>query len=199
VTALTRILALTALAVGTVTAAGCGSSQSSSAPSTPAATTSAKAASPAAQRTKPQASKVRSARAAVVPDTIHCVDVPHAVTERILRGVLLDGAKLGHVEAVAAPKSPGYYFITSTVSGGGASPHSVATWAANGLAGASNVYSVDAFAALISTYGDATELDSDLNIHERAAYQSRVCAGGPGVSRGAPAPRSGIGNAPANG
>lgn len=186
------IAAVATAALAAATAAGCGSSHASSAsaPSSPG-TTQTKAAAPggAKQQTAP----------AGISDTLHCVDVPHALARRILHGVLLDGARLNRVEAVASPKARGYYFVSSTVSGGGASNKSLATWAASGLASADHVYAVDAFAALISTYGDAAEVDPDLNIHERAAYQSRICAGGPHATHGAPAPQSGIGNAPATG
>lgn len=184
---------LTAVALAAAAAAGCGSTVPASAP----ATTAAKPKPAAPKAAAPKPAKHSEGPAAGVPDTLHCIDVPRVLVRRILSGVLLDGAKLPRVEAVASPDAPGYYFVSSTVAGGGAGARSLATWAASGLADGRHVYSVDAFAAMISRYGDAAEVDPALSIHAKAAYQSRVCAGGPHASRGAPAPASGIGNAPA--
>jgi hypothetical protein len=181
---ITRTAAAVGLAIVVVVAAACGGTN--------------KAAAPASSTVKPkQAAKPKPA--AQAPDTLHCVDVPRAVTRLILRGVVLDGARLARVEAVASSKAPGYYFISGVVSGGGASPNSLATWATDGLAGLRRVYAVDSFAALISQYGAAQQIDPDLTINASAAYASRVCAGGPHASHGTPAPQSGIGLAPASG
>jgi hypothetical protein len=184
---ITRIAAVVGLALVVVAAAACGGTQKSAAPPSSAA------------KPKPAAKAKARTTAAPPADTLHCVDVPRAVTRFILRGVVLDGARLARVEAVESSRAPGYYFISGVVSGGGASPNSLATFATDGLTGVRRVYAVDSFAALISKYGAAQQIDPDLTINASAAYASRVCAGGPHASHGTPAPQSGIGLAPASG
>lgn len=182
-----RYAALAAPALAAAALAGCGGSSSPTA----APPTTTQAASPG--------SAVKQATKAPAAGSLKCVSVPEAVVRRIHDRVLLDGARFHRIEAVASPEAPGYYFVSGTVSGGGSRGESIATWATQGLGAHGKVLSVDAFAALISAYGNASEVNIQLNIHKNAAYRSRVCVGGPHASHGVPAPASGIGNAPATG
>jgi hypothetical protein len=178
------------LAAAALVTAGCGGASPSSAPAAASSTpkTSAKEAKTAANA----APKAKAA-------SLACITAPTSVSKKILHTVILQGAKLDHVRAVASPDLPGYYFVSSHVSGGGAGPHALATWAERGLDGHGIVYAVDSFAALISLDGNASQVDLALDIHTPGAYKSRVCSYGPGAPHGTPAPpTSGPGN-PATG
>lgn len=109
------------------------------------------------------------------------------------------GAHFVKAEAAEAVATPGYYYVSTEVTGGGAKPGSVATWVTKGLRGRSPIYAVDSFAALISTYGASTLKSGYLAIDAPGAYRSRVCASGKRVSAGLPAPQGGGHTAPAAG
>ena len=79
---ITRIAAVVGLALVVVAAAACGGTQKSAAPPSSAA------------KPKPAAKAKARTTAAPPADTLHCVDVPRAVTRFILRGVVLDGAQI---------------------------------------------------------------------------------------------------------
>jgi len=186
--------AAVAVALAAVVSAGCGGSNSNSAQGTAASTptTTTKSSAPAKKQSSAKAKKVALT-------SLTCISAPASVSERILKTVVLSGAKLDHVRAVESPDVPGYYFVSSHVRGGGAGPHALATWAERGLDGHGVVYAVDSFAALISLDGNASQVDLALDIHTPGAYKSRICSFGPGAPRGLPAPlTSGPGN-PATG
>jgi hypothetical protein len=120
-----------------------------------------------------------------------CNAVPAALEHRILAHMILKGAGFTKVAAVEAAATPGYYYITTQVTGGGAPPDSLATWATKDLAGGNTIYAVDSFAALISTFGASVLKSPYLVITAPGAYRSRVCVLGHNASHGAPAPAGG--------
>jgi hypothetical protein len=160
--------------------AGCGSSSNGSA--SPPTTTSN--AAPAAQKPHRHTSALPAARKG-------CLPVSTQLVARIRRNIVLDGAKLANVRAVASSLDPGLYYVSARVSGGGAPRRAVATWATQSLAGRKPIYALDAFAALVSQFGGGVSANPDYVVSAPGAYRSRVCAGGKGVSKGQTAPASG--------
>ena len=191
-----RLLAVAIVVAAVLALVACGSSSKSSKSSQAVATT----ATP--KQSKPSKSKPAAAEGSpsqpAVPSGAGkgCLAVTDGLRAKILRNVVLEGASLHHVEAVASPLAVGFYFVSGTVDGSG-THHKLATWATQRLDGHSPVYSVDAFAALISTYAAATQENPDLSTQSPGSYRSRVCAFGPGATQGVDAPQSGVGNAPA--
>jgi hypothetical protein len=176
-----RIGAAAVVLAAALAAAGCGSSSKTAAP---------------AQTTTATAAKPKAAPAATAPSSDgtaaagKCVPVPGSLLHRIESGMILDGAKLHDAQAVASPAIPDLWFVTARVKGGGAGDK-LATWAANGLTGKGQIYALDSFAALISSFGSAVSKSVTLTTHTPAAYRSRVCVAGPGAPRGLTAPFGG--------
>ncbi len=178
----------------------CGSSSKSSQKTTTAGPT------PGTQKpkqSKPSASKPAAAAGSPSQPAVSgsgagktCIAVQDGLREKILKAVVLEGAKLNHMEAVESPLIHGYYFVSGTVDGSGTHDQ-LATWATTRLDGRSPVYAVDSFAALISTYAAATQKNPDLSTKSPGSLRSRICSYGPGAGPGIDAPQSGIGNAPA--
>jgi hypothetical protein len=173
--------------VGCALVAGCGQSATSSQGTTTRTTPARTQQAPSRQLVPASSGKQTAAG--------QCIGVPSSLRLRILAHTILKGARFTRVAAVAAP-AQGYYYITSEVHGGGAPPHSLATWVTKALDGKGPVYSVDAFAALISTYGASTGKSPYLAIGAPEAYRSRKCVE-PAASRGEAAPASGSSKAAA--
>jgi hypothetical protein len=121
-----------------------------------------------------------------------CLTVPEALDQAILRHVVLAGAKFVKVRAAKATSAPGYYYVTGSMAGAGAS-HLLATWATRDLGGRKPIYAVDSNAALISAYGASTGLSLDLGITAPGALHSRTCVAGKSATAGLPAPAGGHG------
>jgi hypothetical protein len=196
-----RVLAGALVAAAVLASVACGSSSKSSHPMT-APVTTAKPKGSTSSKSKPAAASSGQAAPAVASAGTRagktCIPVTEGLRHKILGSVVLVGATLHHMEAVASPLVRGYYFVSGTVDGSG-THHRLATWATADLSGRSPVYAVDSFAALISMYGAATAKNPDLSTRSPGSYRSRVCAAGPKADFGAPAPVSGVGNAPASG
>jgi hypothetical protein len=169
--------------------AGCGGGSKSSAPAgttqPPEATTA-----PAATGTTTTAPAPAAGRA----DT--CLDVPAALVRTLQTHIVLVGGKVTHVKAVTSRRTPGFYFVSGRVDGGGVK-RGLATWATQRLSGTAPIYAVDSAAALVSLYGGAIGKDPDLRVTAPGAYKSRVCVAGPNAFPGTNAPVGGGGNAPA--
>jgi hypothetical protein len=191
-----RLVLVGALATAVLALVACGSSSKSS--QSQAGTTTATPKQSKPSTSKPAASEGSPSQPAVssVKAGKTCVPVSDGLRQKILKNVVLEGATLRHVEAVESPLVAGFYFVSGTVDGSGAH-HQLATWATQRLDGHSPVYSVDSFAALISTYAAATQENPDLSTLSPGSYRSRVCAFGTTATRGIDAPQSGVGNAPA--
>jgi hypothetical protein len=166
-----------AIAVAVLVAAGCGGSQQTAAPATTAQ--------------QPKTSSAGSSTASgsgskVAVSSRRCIQVGDDLVQKIRNQIVLDKAQLTNVSAVASGGSPGFYFVSARVQGGGGK--GVATWAVRGLDANGPIYSVDSFAALVSDYGASTAQHPLLNLTAPGAFKSRVCADGPSVSHGSPAP-----------
>lgn len=158
--------------------AGCGGARhasSETAPSSVRTSSTAAAQSPGSTR-------------AAVPG--RCLEVPAQLAARIEQHVVLDGARLDRLRAVGSHAFPGLYFVSARVRGGGAPQGSLATWATRGLHGRKPIYSIDAFAALISEFGGAKTANPDFSVSLPAAYRSRVCVAGANAPHGVDAPLS---------
>jgi len=168
-----------ALLVGAL-AAGCGGARSSTA--TRAHTSS-----------KPKPSSEVAARKVTGEAAGHgCLPVPSALAHAILAHVVLEQARLTKIRAATDDETPGYYYVSGTLSGSGARDL-LATWATHDLGGGKPIYSVDANAAMVSQYGASTNLSLSLDIAAPGAYRSRVCVAGKNAPPGAPAPQGGTG------
>jgi hypothetical protein len=176
----TLLVLLAALAVS-----GCGSSSKSG---SAVATTTAAAPPPKAKPTQ----KPAQPAAAPADGGGKCLDVSDRLVSQIEKNIVLDGAQVTHAQAVDSPASPGLYFVTARIQGGGANG-SLATFETRGLAGGKTIYAVDAMAAEISLYGSAVTRDPELTVDFPGAYKSRVCVAGPGAPRGVTAPIIGAG------
>jgi len=109
---------------------------------------------------------------------------------RIKKHFILEGGTLSNAQIVPGNVLPGIYFVSARVDGGGTSDK-VATWATQQLGAAGEVYAVDTWAALITTYVAAGQKNPDLSVSDPAAYKSRICVDGPKVAKGNDAPLSG--------
>jgi hypothetical protein len=159
-------------------AAGCGNSDKSSAP----------AAKPAGKPTPAKASAAPAAKPTA--GAAKCTAPPDALVAHIRKNILLEGAKVTDAEAVESPAVPGLWFVTARVSSPGAPPD-IATWMTQTFDGSGPIWSVDSFAALVSTYGAAVGRSVGLTVDAPGVYRSRVCVAGPGASHGVTAPVSG--------
>jgi hypothetical protein len=126
-----------------------------------------------------------------------CLAAPAQLVAKIRRGIVLDGGKLSHVQAVTAKAFPGMYFVSARVDGGGVTDE-VATWATPKLQGTGPIYAIDTSAALISSFGPGVGKSLHLKADAPGVQKSRVCAVGPKAPPGVTAPISG-GGAPSSG
>jgi hypothetical protein len=105
-----------------------------------------------------------------------CTAVPAALLARIRRGILLEGGKVLHAEAVRSTAVPQWYFISARVPGLG-----VATWAANGLEAPTQIAAVDPNARQVSEFGSGLKHKPPLTTSMPGAAESRACATGAGA------------------
>jgi hypothetical protein len=121
-----------------------------------------------------------------------CVAAPASLNHAILAHVVLADARLLKMRAARATGTPGFYYVSGSISGSG-TKHLLATWVTADLGGHKPIYSVDANAALISIFGASSGVSIDLSIDAPGAYRSRTCVAGSRATLGLPAPAGGHG------